>query len=57
MRLPKVGDTVKPGDLLFLIDQAGLVNEVESEVAGRIVAVYGKPGVGVEAGQVLFEIG
>ncbi len=52
----EVGDTVKPGDTLCIIEAMKILNEIESDHAGvvrRIIAENGQP---VEYGQPLFII-
>ena len=50
----EVGDEVKPGDVVCLIEAMKLFNEIESEVAGRIVKVLVEDGTPVEYDQPLF---
>ena len=52
----KVGDRVKKGDVLCIIEAMKLMNEIESEVSGKIVKVLLEDGVAVEYGTPLFEI-
>ncbi|AQS58500.1 acetyl-CoA carboxylase biotin carboxyl carrier protein [Desulforamulus ferrireducens] len=52
----KVGDTVKPGQPLCIIEAMKLMNEIEAEVAGEIVEVLVENGQPVEYGQKLFLI-
>jgi acetyl-CoA carboxylase biotin carboxyl carrier protein len=52
----KVGDKVEVGAVLCIVEAMKLMNEIESDVAGEVVAVKGKPGQPVEYGQPLFTI-
>ncbi len=52
-----VGQTVKPGDTLCIIEAMKLLNEIEAEVAGEVKEVLVENGQPVEYGQPLFIIG
>jgi len=52
----QLGDVVQVGEVLCIIEAMKLMNEIESEVAGEIVRVYGENGQPVEYGQSLFAI-
>jgi acetyl-CoA carboxylase biotin carboxyl carrier protein len=52
----KVGDVVEVGQVLCIIEAMKLMNELESEVAGKVVRVYVENGQPVEYGQSLFAI-
>ncbi len=52
----EVGSEVKPGDTLCVIEAMKMMNQIESEVAGRIVSVLVENGTPVEFGQALFII-
>jgi len=52
----EVGVTVKKGQVLCIIEAMKLMNEIESETAGRIVQVLMENGQPVEYGQPLFVI-
>lgn len=49
-----VGDEVKPGEVLCIIEAMKLFNEIESEVSGRIVKVLVDDATPVEYDQPLF---
>ena len=49
-----VGDEIKPGDVLCIVEAMKLFNEIESEVSGRIVKVLVDDGTPVEYDQPLF---
>lgn len=53
----EVGDTVKEGDILCIIEAMKLMNEIESDGAGVIKAILLENGQPVEFGQPLFVIG
>ncbi len=52
----KVGDRVENGKILCIVEAMKIMNEIESDASGEIVAVYAKPGQPVEYGQKLFAI-
>lgn len=52
----KLGDSVKKGQTLCIIEAMKLMNEIESEVSGKIVEVLVKDGDMVEYGTPLFKI-
>jgi acetyl-CoA carboxylase biotin carboxyl carrier protein len=52
----KLGDTVQVGQVVCIIEAMKLMNELEAEVAGRIVRAYVENGQPVEYGQSLFAI-
>lgn len=52
----KVGDKVKKGDVLCIIEAMKLMNEIESEVTGEIVDILVKNAQMVEYGQPLFVV-
>ncbi len=52
----EVGDVVKKGQVLCIIEAMKLMNEIESETAGKIVQMLVENGQPVEYGQPLFVI-
>jgi acetyl-CoA carboxylase biotin carboxyl carrier protein len=50
----EVGQTVKSGDTVGLIEAMKVMNEIKAEKAGRVRAVIAEDGAPVEYGQVLF---
>jgi acetyl-CoA carboxylase biotin carboxyl carrier protein len=52
----KVGDEVNVGDTLCIIEAMKMMNQIESDVAGRISAIQVENGDPVEFGEVLFII-
>jgi acetyl-CoA carboxylase biotin carboxyl carrier protein len=52
----RVGDQVEPGKVICIIESMKLMNEIESEVAGIIVAKHTENGKPVEYGESLFTI-
>ncbi len=51
-----IGSEVKPGDVLCIIEAMKMMNQIESDKAGRVVSVLAKNGDPVEFGQALFVI-
>ena len=49
-----VGDTVKAGETVCIIEAMKLFNEIESEVTGKIVKIVANDMTPVEYGQTLF---
>ncbi len=52
----EIGSHVKPGDTLCIIEAMKMMNQIESDIAGRIVSVLAENGTPVEYGQTLFLI-
>jgi biotin carboxyl carrier protein len=52
----EIGDTVKPGDVVCIIEAMKLMNEIKAEVAGKIIQVHVENGEPVEFGQNLFTL-
>ncbi len=51
-----VGKTVKAGDVLCIVEAMKLMNEIESEVSGKVVEICVENGEPVEYNQVLFRV-
>lgn len=51
-----VGQTVRPGQTLCIVEAMKLMNEIESEVSGTVLEVLVQNGTSVEFGQKLFKI-
>lgn len=51
-----VGQTVKAGDTVCIIEAMKMMNQIESDKSGRVTAVLAKNGEPVEFGQPLFMI-
>ena len=49
-----IGDEIKPGDVLCVVEAMKLFNEIESEVSGKIVKVLADDASPVEYDQPLF---
>ena len=52
----EIGQEVRVGQVLCIIEAMKMMNQIESERAGRVVAVLAKTGEPVEFGQPLFAI-
>ncbi len=52
----KVGDTVAAGQVVCIVEAMKLMNEIESEVSGRITQICVEDGQSVEYGQVLMYV-
>ena len=52
----ELGTEVKPGDTLCVIEAMKMMNQIESEFAGRVVSILVENGSPVEFGQPLFVI-
>lgn len=51
-----LGDTVKKGQTLAIVEAMKLMNEIESDYNGKIAEIYVENGQAVEYGQPLFRI-
>jgi acetyl-CoA carboxylase biotin carboxyl carrier protein len=52
----KVGDHIEPGQVLCIIESMKLMNEIEAEIGGTVVARLVENGRPVEYGEALFSI-
>ncbi|MEO0275880.1 MAG: acetyl-CoA carboxylase biotin carboxyl carrier protein [candidate division WOR-3 bacterium] len=52
----EIGDEVKKGDILCIIEAMKIMNEIESEVDGKIIDIFVENAKPVEFGQALFKI-
>jgi acetyl-CoA carboxylase biotin carboxyl carrier protein len=52
----QVGERISKGKILCIIESMKLMNEIESDVEGEVVAVYPRNGQPVEYGEKLFAI-
>jgi len=52
----QIGDVVKPGDVLCIIEAMKLMNDIKSEYAGEVVDVFAENGHPVQYGERLFAI-
>jgi acetyl-CoA carboxylase biotin carboxyl carrier protein len=52
----EIGTEVKPGDTLCVIEAMKMMNQIESEVSGKVVSILVENGTPVEFGQALFVI-
>jgi acetyl-CoA carboxylase biotin carboxyl carrier protein len=53
----EVGDTVKEGDPLCIVEAMKLMNEIEADASGVVKAILVENGQPVEFGQPLFVLG
>jgi acetyl-CoA carboxylase biotin carboxyl carrier protein len=53
----KIGDSVKEGQALCIIEAMKLLNEIEADKSGVVKEILCENGQGVEFGQALFIIG
>lgn len=51
-----VGQDIRPGQVLCIVEAMKLMNEIESEIAGTIVEVVAVNGKPVEYGDILFRV-
>ena len=52
----KVGDVVSPGQVVCIVEAMKLMNEIESDVSGKITQICVEDGQSVEYGQVLMYV-
>jgi acetyl-CoA carboxylase biotin carboxyl carrier protein len=52
----QVGDTVSPGSVLCIVEAMKLMNEIESDISGKVVKILTENGKPVEYNQPLFLI-
>ena len=52
----KVGDTVSVGQVVCIVEAMKLMNEIESEVSGKVTQICVEDGQSVEYGQVLMYV-
>lgn len=52
-----VGDQINAGDTLCIIEAMKMMNQIEADVAGRVISIEAENGEPVEYGQLLFVIG
>ncbi len=52
----KIGDSVKVGDTLCIVEAMKMMNQIESDASGTIVAILSENGQPVEFGQPLYII-
>ena len=52
----EVGDVIKPGDVICVVEAMKLFNEIESEVSGKIVKILADDATPIEFDQPLFVI-
>lgn len=52
----EIGDFIKPGEVVCIIEAMKLMNEIKAEVGGKVVQIPVENGEPVEFGQTLFAI-
>ncbi|MBD3285609.1 acetyl-CoA carboxylase biotin carboxyl carrier protein, partial [candidate division WOR-3 bacterium] len=52
----EVGDTVKPGTVVCIVEAMKLMNEIESDISGKVAEILVENETPVEFGQELFLI-
>ena len=52
----EVGEQIKKGDILCIVEAMKIMNEIDSDVSGKVVEILVKEGQAVQYGQVLFLI-
>ena len=52
----KLGDVVRKGQVLCIIEAMKLMNEIESDVAGEVIKIHPENGHPVQFGEPLFTI-
>jgi acetyl-CoA carboxylase biotin carboxyl carrier protein len=52
----EVGQTVKVGDVVCIVEAMKMMNQIEADKAGRVTSIMAKSGEPVEYGQPLFVI-
>jgi acetyl-CoA carboxylase biotin carboxyl carrier protein len=52
----KVGSEIKAGQVLCIVEAMKLMNEIEADVGGTVLEVYGENGKSVEYGDRLFKV-
>jgi acetyl-CoA carboxylase biotin carboxyl carrier protein len=50
----EIGDVIKPGDVVCIVEAMKLMNEIKAEIGGKIIEVLVENGQPVEFGQTLF---
>ena len=52
----KVGDFIKPGQVVCIIEAMKLMNEIEADLSGRVVEICVENGQTIEFGQILMYV-
>lgn len=52
----EIGETIKTGDVICIVEAMKLMNEIKAETSGKIVRIPVENGEPVEFGQTLFEV-
>ena len=51
-----VGSTIKPGDVVCIVEAMKMMNEIKSEIAGKVTEICVEDGQPVEFGQVMMYV-
>ena len=52
----ELGDTIKKGDVLCIVEAMKVMNEIQSDVSGEVIEILVEDSTSVEYGQTLFKI-
>ena len=52
----EIGDTIKKGDVLCIVEAMKVMNEIQSDVSGEVIEILVEDSTSVEYGQTLFKI-
>ena len=52
----KIGDTVAPETVVCIIEAMKVMNEIKSEISGKVVEIVAQNGQSIEYGQVLYKV-
>jgi len=52
----EIGDVIKPGDVVCILEAMKLMNEIKAEMGGKVIEIRVENGQPVEFGQTLFTI-
>lgn len=52
----EIGNIIKPGDIVCIIEAMKLMNEVKAEVGGKVLQILAENGEPIEFGQTLFAV-
>ncbi|NQT05981.1 MAG: acetyl-CoA carboxylase biotin carboxyl carrier protein [Candidatus Omnitrophica bacterium] len=52
----EIGNTISPGQVICIIEAMKLMNEIKSDIKGKVVDIHVENGMPIEFGQILFLI-